>query len=59
MVKKPIGTTIDEKIEIKIRNLQSQLIKETNRGWSFSEILNLLLVYALDNADILDIIKNK
>lgn len=52
MKKSSIGTTINVEIISEIRKLQSQLISKTNRNWSFSEILNVLLDIGLDNVDI-------
>ena len=40
---KRITFTIDEITHTKTRNLQSNLIKNTDDTWSYSKILNLLI----------------
>ncbi len=43
MNRKPITITIDVKLDKEIRNMQASFIKKSNRSWSYSSVLNLIL----------------
>ena len=44
MMKKPVTVTIDDSLDKKIRTFQANLIKKTNQNWSYSKVLNLILL---------------
>jgi hypothetical protein len=45
--KKRITITLDEELDRKIRNCQVYLIEKTNKGWSYSAALQILIEQGL------------
>lgn len=43
MVKKRVTITIDREIDEKIRQLQIDFITKSNRSWSYSSVLSLVI----------------
>lgn len=43
MVKKRVTITIDKELDEKIRHLQVSLITNTNKNWSYSSVLSLII----------------
>lgn len=43
MAKKRVTFTVDKDLDKKIRQLQVELITATNRGWSYSAVLDALI----------------
>lgn len=43
MVKKRVTITIDKEIDEKIRQLQIEFITKSNRAWSYSSVLSLVI----------------
>lgn len=43
MTKKRVTFTLDEDLDKKIRQLQINLISTTNRGWSYSSVLGIII----------------
>lgn len=43
MVKKRVTITIDREIDEKIRQLQIEFITKSNRSWSYSSVLSLVI----------------
>ncbi|WP_048196349.1 hypothetical protein [Candidatus Nitrosotenuis uzonensis] len=43
LTKKRVTFTIDKELDKKIRQLQVDLITSTNRGWSYSAVLEMLI----------------
>ena len=43
MVKKRVTITIDEEIDEKIHRLQAEFISKSNRNWSFSSVLSVII----------------
>lgn len=41
--KKRVTFTIDKELDKKIRHLQVELISSTNRGWSYSAVLDVII----------------
>ncbi len=48
MSKKRITVTLDEDLDRKIRALQVSLISSTQRGWSYSSVLTILVKEGLE-----------
>ena len=42
---------IDQEIESKVRDIQAQLILQTNTNWSFSTVANLLMLTGIAVSD--------
>lgn len=57
--KKRVTFTIDEELDRMIRNLQVILISSTQRGWSYSAVLEILVKNGLDSNAVKNIISTK
>ncbi|WP_205097672.1 hypothetical protein [Candidatus Nitrosotenuis uzonensis] len=49
MTKKRITFTIDEELHRKVRNMQVRLISSTQKGWSYSSVLSILIKEGLES----------
>ena len=51
MSKKLASITIDYEIDKQIRNLQARMLSTTNKNWSYSAVLNLVMREGLKTID--------
>ena len=44
--------TLEGELDKKIRKLQAKVISETNRNWSYSAMMNLVIAEGLDHFEL-------
>ena len=52
MKKIPVTITLEGELDKKIRKLQAKIINETNRNWSYSAMMNLVVAEGLDHFEL-------
>jgi hypothetical protein len=57
--KKRITVTIDDELDRKIRNLQVDLISSTQKGWSYSNALEILVKNGLESNSVRKMVSKK
>jgi len=59
LTKKRITVTIDEELNRKVRNLQVRLITSTQKGWSYSSVLGILIKEGLESTTMQKLVSKR